>query len=551
LSSDLPPRRCLALVADTLRSHRVTATVWVVGGTVLMYVMALALASEMSRFPGGRKAFADSIMPGAEAMRPLRWPAERLDTLGGYLTYHNVTLVTLFLAVYAVVQGTRAVRGAEERRALEEILATGWSRAAVIRDRTVGFALTLALISLGLGLGVAAALAAGGEPDLAGSLITMTTSGLCALVGYSLGLLLSQLTPRAAIAAGLGSLILTVFYVASNVGEELGALGALRFLSPFYYANASRALVPGHGLDLAATGALLLMSAVLLGLATWAFLRRDYGAPLWVRRARPERAGARLVRVQRRMLRSVWTAGLLRGRLGLLVWSVSAAAFTALMVALQPAVMKAWNTFDFIGEITGGAGTSAQAQYLSFSGEIVTSIIAAFVVAEASRWVADLAQGRVELILAGPVSWSRLVGERLLALIVGVAAITAGSLASLSVGAALVGTELDAAGVGRLGADCILLGAALGAVGALAVAALRGGASVVVLAVFVGASYLLGYLVPLFGWPEWIGRLSVFSAFGHPYLEWPPAGGLAVLLVLALAGGLLAAAIAERTPKVA
>ena len=214
MSSDLPPRRrSLALVADTLRSHRVTATVWVVGGTIFMYVMALALASEMSRFPGGRKAFADSIMPGAEAMRPLRWPAERLDTLGGYLTYHNVTLVTLFLAVYGVVQGTRAVRGAEERHALEEILATGWSRAAVIRDRTVGFALTLALISLGLGLGVAAALAAGGEPDLAGSLITMATSGLCALVGYSLGLLLSQLTPRAAIAAGLGSLILTVFYV--------------------------------------------------------------------------------------------------------------------------------------------------------------------------------------------------------------------------------------------------------------------------------------------------------------------------------------------------
>jgi len=58
-------------------------------------------------------------------------------------------------------------------------------------------------------------------------------------------------------------------------------------------------------------------------------------------------------------------------------------------------------------------------------------------------------------------------------------------------------------------------------------------------------------LVPLFGWPDWVNRLSVFSAFGHPYLGWPPLGGLAVLLALAIPGGLTAAAIAERTPKVA
>ena len=75
-------------------------------------------------------------------------------------------------------------------------------------------------------------------------------------------------------------------------------------------------------------------------------------------------------------------------------------------------------------------------------------------------------------------------------------------------------------------------------------------AAVTVLAVIVGTMYLVSYLVPIFGWPEWLNRLSVFWAFGHPYLAWPHSGTV-VLLAMALVGGAAATAIAERTPKVA
>lgn len=517
-----------------------------------MYAMATAIASEMSRFPGGAKALADSIWPGVQALRPLRWPAERLDTLSGYLTYHNITLFTFFLSVYAAVQGARALRGAEDKHSLEEILATGWSRRAVIRDRAAGFFVTLALISLGLGLGVAASVAAGGEPDLAGSLVTMMASGLCAMVAYSLGLLVSQLTSTSRTAAGVSAILLTVLYVGTNVWEELGPLGVLRFISPFHFANFSRALVPGHGLDAPSMVALLAMAAILLGLSAWAFEHRDYGSPVWAHRRKPVRSANRPSRVQRRMLGSIWMAILLRGRFGLLAWAGAAAAFSGLMMLLQPTVMDAWAAFGFyFSGASGGAVISPEAQYTSFAGEIITPIIAAFVITQATGWVADLAQGRVEAILAAPVSWSRLVWERLLAVTAGVAGVTAGALGGLASGSAAVGAEVSASGLVRLAADGVLLGAALGAIAAIVVAWLRSAVAVTVLAVFVGASFLLSYLVPLFAWPEWVNRLSVFSAFGHPYLEWPALGGLAVLLALAIPGGLLAAAIAERTPKVA
>ena len=78
----------------------------------------------------------------------------------------------------------------------------------------------------------------------------------------------------------------------------------------------------------------------------------------------------------------------------------------------------------------------------------------------------------------------------------------------------------------------------------------RRSVAVTVLAVLVGLSYLMSYLVAMLEWPHWLNRLSVFWAFGHPYLAWPSPAQWVVLLALAIPGSLAAAALAERTPKV-
>jgi ABC-2 type transport system permease protein len=518
-----------------------------------MFGTAIALATEMEDFPGGAAGLAESVMAGAEALRPLRWPAERLDTIGGYLTYHNVTLYTFALALYGVVQGARAIRGDEERGSLEEVLATGHPRMAVVRDRALGFAVVIATICMGLGVAVAAGLAVGGEPDLGGSLITMGTSGLVALVAYALGVLAAQLVGSSRAAGGMGATLLSVLYVATNMGERLGPAAGVRFVSPFHYANQSRALVPGYGLDVVASLILLALAVITLGLAGWAFTRRDYAAPLWVHpaRARPARRAGVPAHVPHRMLGSVGAATLRRGWVGLAIWTAGAAGLTAMMASMQPAVLDMWDDFDFISAMTGAMGaTSIEQAYWSFAGEMITPVIAAYVITQASGWVADLAGGRVEMVLAAPVTWTGLVLGRLAAVIAGVIAISVGALAGLAVGAALVGSSLDVAGVARTIGSAALLGAALGAVAAVVVAAVRRTAAVTVLAVIVGTMYLVSYLVPIFGWPEWLNRLSVFWAFGHPYLEWSTSGSV-VLLVMALIGGASAATIAERTPKVA
>ncbi|HET9141531.1 hypothetical protein, partial [Actinophytocola sp.] len=391
--------------------------------------------------------------------------------------------------------------------------------------------------------------AAGGQPDTGGAFITALAVGLCAWTGYGLGVLLGQVTSSPRAGTGLTVLLLTALYLLTNVWEDLGPAGAVRYLSPFHYANYSHALVPGHGLDVWSSLILLAASLALLAAGGWVYRRRDYAAGLFTRRARPARP---VGNVQRLALRAVWSATLLRQRVGLLGWALSAAAYLALLGWLEPAVVDMWDEFSYTDRILGAdPGHSVADQYLAFAGQLIVPIVTAYVITQAAGWVSDLRQGRVELLLAAPLSWPRLVAQRLLATLAGAAVVTVVGLGGLAAAAAAAGADLDGTGLVRLAADTLLLAAALAAVAALVVAWLRSTAAVGALAVFVGASYLVVYLVPLFAWPDWINRISVFGAYGNPYLEVPPAAGLTVLTGVTVLGGIAAATVAHHSPKAA
>lgn len=533
------------LALDTVRTHRVSLMAWAIGGAVAMAAQALAIAKEMEDFPGGARALATSIAASAEGMRALRWPAERLDTLGGYLTFHNVLLFNLFLAVYGAVVGAKSLRGAEERHAAEELIAAGVSRRGLLAGRVAGFVLVAALVAAGLSVGTAVGMSAGGEPDLGGSVVTCATTGLVAVLGFALGVLLGQLAPDARAAAGLASLVLVVLYLATNLDGELPGAGALAAVSPFTLANRSRALVPGYGLDLWATLALVLATGAMLALAAVAGERRDHGAPLWGRRGPTTEPAGHVARV---MMGSVPTATLRRGAVGLLVWAVSAGAVTAMMGALQPDIIDVWSEMGFLSAFGGEAG--AEASYWSFVASLLPAVLAAYVTTQTSTWVNDLHQGRVEMMRSTPVSRTALVTGRLVALLAGSAAISLLALGALAAVAASVGDPLGAAGVGRVGVVSLLFAASLGALSALVSGIFRSSAAVVALALLVGASYLLSYLVPLFGWPDWLNRLSLFWAFGTPYTGWPSTAQLVTLLVVAVGGTVAATVVAERSSSV-
>lgn len=540
----------LGLIADTVRAHRTAILLWMTAGAAAQFATASMLAQEFRTSPGGGAALAPAVEAAAQAMRVLRWPAERLDTLGGYLTYHNILLIPLILGLYAAIVGAQAIRGAEAGGSLEEILATGRRRAAVLRDRALGFLVMSALVVVGLGAGTAIGLAAGGEPDVVGSFVSIGEAALCALTFYALGVLLAQMTRAARTAAGVTALVMTALYVFTNIWDKTGPLAVARFISPFFYFQQSRVLVPGHGFDVAATLALVAIPAVILGVAAWAFERRDYASVLGARpRADSER---RPVTVTRPWLAAVWSSSLVRQRYGLIAWAVGTAAMAGLVCYLEPEVRKLWADIEYFRRFIAIAGAgSLTDQYLAFAGALLAPAVAAYGTTQVASWVSDLNHGRVEVLLSTPVAWTRLVVERLLTLTGGVVVIVAAAIGGLVVGAIAAGVTLRADGLVRLAGDAVLFGIAIGAIGALLTALLRSGLATALLAVFLVATYLVDLLTPVYEWPSWIANLSVFDAFGQPYIGVPSISGLALLAGIALVGAAAAAFFSERSPKVA
>ena len=251
--------------------------------------------------------------------------------------------------------------------------------------------------------------------------------------------------------------------------------------------------------------------------------RRDHDAPLWGRRVPTTKPAGHVARV---MLGSVPTATLRRGAVGLLVWAVSAGALTAMMGALQPDVIDVWSEMGFLSAFGGEAG--AEAGYWSFVASLLPAVLAAYVITQTSTWVTG----------------------RLIALLAASAAISLLALGALAASSGSPTEAETAAAVGRVGLVSLLFAASLGALSALVSGVVRSSAAVVALALIVGASYLLTYLVPLFGWPDWLNRLSLFWAFGTPYTGWPTTAQLVTLLVVAVVGTVAATVVAERSPSV-
>ncbi|MCA3016349.1 MAG: hypothetical protein INH41_28535, partial [Myxococcaceae bacterium] len=453
---------------------------------------------------------------------------------------HNVLFFTFFLGLWAALQGIKATRGATVERTLELLLATGVSRLALVRDRALGFAVTMGLVCLGMGAGSVIGGVAAGSPDLAGSALTMVGVWGAALACYGLGLLVAQWLPSPGAATAALVVGLSALYLMGNVWELIGAAGAVRFVSPFFWASHWRALVPGASVSLPALGVLLSMAAGAWGLGAWGFSRREVSGALLHLGGRARRAPPAPV-----VFRPYWQSELWRTRWRLVAWSLAAAFFSALLVWLEPAVTEALLKMELVRRMFAGAGVTLEEQYLSFSVDVVLPLVGAFAATHVGAWAQELEDGRVELFLAQAAGWWRLWHQRLLVLAVGAALVCLCGVGGIALGATAVGLPVKGVGLARTGLVGVLLALAVGGLGAVALSLLRSAAAVVLVSTLLGGSYVIGYLVPMFEWPPWVGRLSLFGASGHPYLDLPQLAGGLLLAALALGGPVTAALVSR------
>jgi len=509
------------------------------GFSILAFAASLIQAVGFYQIAGhtaaSRAAFAQSMSQVASQLTFILPPPTGLNTVGGYVEWRSFGGLAILFAVWALVSGSGAARGDEERGVVEAILATGLTPSRWLASRVIGYALTSPVGALAAGLGLVAGVAGGGESiSLAPVLEICVALAALGLSCYSLTVLIAQLTGARVATAAAGVVLLALFLV-NRLSQTFTWLASWRWISPFHYYDLNQPLAPGGAFDGRATLTLLGIAMVGAALAGMVFETRDIGAPLvrWPSRDRP--AGYEPSRSP------LWRIPVLRGlyerRAGLATWAAGLAAVGVLFVYLTRAVIQPLLSIPslshFFGGVVGGQ------LYTTFLGYIWLTfaqlLFAAFAISQVARWSAEDSDGRLEMVLSTPRSRAAIVVERAIALALGAALVASVSGVAVAVAAHYqamdVSSERLAEGTLLL-VPFVLVFAAAGAV----LAAWNPRAAVGLLGGLAFASYLVNELGPLFKWPTWIQDLSAFKLYGTPLSTGIDRWGLVIMIAIILVG---------------
>src|SRR5579859_7495266 len=270
----------------TLRDFRFAIVGWGIGMGLLMFTVLSAVSSLIAT-PAARQSLV--ALAGSFA-----WIAEpiRVDTPGGYATW-KYGFTILVMALWPILAGSRTLRGEEERGSMDTLLSLPRGRTRVALEKLaaiwtalLGMALLIGLLTFAGGKGVKADVTLGDT-----LLFGLNLALICAVFG-GIALFISQFTQERRAASGIAGGLLAAFVVIDMIHRVIPNTEWISRLSPVYYYNLSKPLIPSYGTNGVAMLVLLGLSVVLSGAAIWLFARRDVGAPVALPRwlTLPERA---------------------------------------------------------------------------------------------------------------------------------------------------------------------------------------------------------------------------------------------------------------------
>lgn len=185
-------------------------------------------------------------------------------------------MLPLLLLIYGIGRGADVIAGEEERGALDVVLAHPVTRRSVLLQKAAGIAVGLALLCALLFVALA------GGVTLMRMEVGVLNIGAAVLMLYLLAVLfaaaalaLGAIRARRGAAIGISAAIGAGTYLVLTLSRLVEDIAWAKWASPFHYYGAADPLV--NGLDVAHAALLAGLSVALVGLAAWAFDRRDVG----------------------------------------------------------------------------------------------------------------------------------------------------------------------------------------------------------------------------------------------------------------------------------
>ena len=480
--------------------------------------------------PEERLAFAHAFAAN-KAVVLFYGKAYDLLTVGGYSAWRVGGILAILASVFGLLAAVRAMRADEDSGRTELVLAGIVDRRAAYVAALVAVAATaVALWAAILAGSVIAGLPAGGSMYLA----LAAASVIPVFVGV--GAVCSQLAPTHRAALELGSAVLAVAFVVRVVADTVGGAGWLQWLTPLGWAERLR---PFTGADPVVLLLPLAAGTALITLAGAIATRRDLGQGLL---SAPGGESPRLG------LLSSPTAQALRAELpSLIVWLAGTGAFAVIVGLISKSVVSAGISRQLNRAVAKlGSRTILSAKdYLGFSFLFFVLAISLFACAQVVAARHEEAQGRLETLLALPVSRRAWLGGRLVLAAAGAVAIAlcAGLLAW--VGAKTTGVHIPlpamlAAGANTLPVALLFLGLA-----ALAYATLPRASAAMAYGV-VTVAFLWQLFGALLGAPRWLVDVTPFAHVRLVPAQTFRGGAAAVMLAIGVGAAVVAGLCFER-----
>jgi ABC-2 type transport system permease protein len=436
----------------------------------------------------------------------------------------TVLVAVAMMSISFVVRHTRA----EEESGRAELVRAG----AVGRRAPLTAALAVAALANATLAAVVTAGLAGTGLAAIDALAFGVGIALTGLVFGAIAAITAEATEHARTASGTALAVLGVAATVRGVGDVRRHHGsALSWFSPIAWPQQTRPFVDLRWWPLLLSVALV---AVLLAVAYRLGGRRDTGAGLWPPRPGPAGASA--------LLSSVAGLTVRLQRAAVTGWAVGLVLMGVVYGSLINAVTDMVAGNERLATMLAATGQrSVTNAYVAMMALYVGLLVAAFSVGSVLRARGEESTGRAELLLTTALDRSRFLGSGLAVTVVAVVLLLGAAGASMGLAAAAVSG--DAGLVGRLlGAVLVPLPAVLVVTSVAAAvigfaprrASLAWGA--------LGWTVLASLFSRLFGWPDWVARLSPFG-----WLPAVPAERLDVVPLVGLtlvAGALFAVALA-------
>jgi ABC-2 type transport system permease protein len=525
--------------AKTLRDSRLAVLILsgLIGGMFLATGAAFGGAYSTVESRHELATLVASLPPVMAGIYGNPFPAA-IDTLGGSIAWKGGGSLGLMAALWSVLALSGTLAGEARRGSLEFVATTplGMRRIAIEKlfAHLTGMAIVVVVLALvGVLTGAAFNTLPGDEISIGAAVAFAAWLGVVALASGSVAFALAPLLGRGGSTA-IGGAVLLFGYFVNGYQGAVPAFAPVANLTWWGWTAHFQPLTGNADWLLLLPGAVVAVVLFIVGVEL--FARRDLGVTsripwpgipqslLGLRGPASRSLGERLP------LAASWGIGI-----GLFAFVLGGAA-RSFSQSLRESAPEAMQIFKSIFPTIDleGAGGFLELTFIMF-GFILAGFAASTLV---NGWASDETSGRLEVLLATPMSRSRWilagglgvfasVGVLTLIIAIGVglgSAITGGDVVTPIVGTVVIGLyALALTGVGLAVGGVISTGFAGEAVAALVI-----------------LTFLIDFLVPALDLPAVIRELALTSHLGQPMLGTWDATGIVACLVLAFGGLALA-----------